>query len=115
MNLTDKERQTVNRRDFIRRWMQECGVTYDVACQLYRTMVSTFEDGVANGSKVTIGRLGALVPQWQEARQVVMGFRRTPGKGVVKQKQTYILDPRIRYRFKIYREWMNTRHLNWYG
>jgi hypothetical protein len=43
-----------------------------------------------------------------------MGFRRTP-KGVVRQRQTYILDSRLRYRFKIYREWMNTRHLNWYG
>lgn len=107
-------RDSVNRRDFIRRWMQECGVTYDVACELYRSMVSTFEEGVADGNKITIGRLGALVPRWQDARTVTMGFRRTPEKGVVRQRQAYTLDPRIRYRFKIYREWLNTRHLNWY-
>jgi len=114
MSLIEKKK-TVNRQDFIRKWMQQCGVTYDMACQVYRTMVSTFEEGVADGSKVTIGRLGALVPQWQEARTVTMGFRRTPTRGVVRQKQTYILDPRIRYRFRVYREWMATRHLNWYG
>jgi hypothetical protein len=109
-----KESDTVNRREFVKRWMIECGVTYDVACQIYRSMVSTFEEGVANGHKITIGRLGALLPQWQESRQVTMGFRRTPGKGVVKQKQVYTLDPRYRFRFKIYKEWMSTRHLNWY-
>lgn len=114
MSAPDKEPKTVTRREFIRRWMEECGVTYDVACQLYRTMVLTFEDGVANGDKITIGRLGALVPRWQDTRTVTMGCRRVEGK-VLKQKQTFILDPRIRYRFKIYREWMTTRHLNWFG
>lgn len=111
---TNKEHINVNRRDFIRRWMHECGVTYDTAAQLYRTMVSLFEDGVANGQKITIGRLGALVPRWQQPRQVVMGFRRVPGK-IIRQRQTHYLDARIHYRFKIYKEWLDTRHLNWYG
>ena len=114
MSVTENRQKTVDRRDFIHRWMQECGVTYDVACQLYRAMVSTFEEGVSAGSKVTIGRLGALVPQWQPARQVTMGFRVSPEKGVVKQKRTYTLDPRIRYKFRLYKEWMRTRHLEWY-
>jgi hypothetical protein len=42
-----------------------------------------------------------------------MGCRRVEGK-VLRQRQLYILDSRIRYRFKIYREWMATRHLNWF-
>jgi hypothetical protein len=109
------ERQSVVRRDFIRRWMQECGVTYDAACGLYRVMTATFEDGVANGQRITIGRLGALVPRWQEPRQVVMGFRRVPERGIIRQRQTYNLDSRIKYSFRIYREWMKTSHLNWYG
>lgn len=113
INSETSESQTIGRKEFIRKWMQECGVTYDAACQIYRTMVSTFEDGVANGQKVTIGELGALVPHWQESRTAVMGFRRVPG-GVVKQKQEYILDPRIRYKFKIYKKWINRSHLNWY-
>jgi hypothetical protein len=107
-----KESTTIGRNEFIRKWMTECGVTYDVACQLYRTMVSTFEDGVANGQKVTIGRLGALVPHWQGSRTAVMGFRRVPG-GVVPHKQEYFLDPRIRYKFKIYKEWLAKSRLNW--
>lgn len=114
MSSLTRDSQTVDRREFIRRLMQECGLTYDVANQAYRTMVSTFEEGVAGGHKITIGRLGALIPQWQDTREVTMGFRRGTN-GVVKQKQTFILDPRIRYKFKIYREWINTRHLDWYG
>jgi hypothetical protein len=104
---------TVGRKEFIRRWMEECGVTYDTACQLYRTMVSTFEDGVANGQKVTIGRLGSLVPYWQDSRTAVMGFRRVKG-GVMRHKQEYFLDPRIRYKFKLFRAWLNKSHLNWF-
>lgn len=92
--------------------MEECGVTYDVASQIYRTMVATFEDGVANGQKVIIGQLGALVPYWQGSRTAVMGFKRVPG-GVIHQKQEYFLDPRIKYRFKLYRQWVNKSHLNW--
>jgi hypothetical protein len=109
-----REPNTVGRNEFIRRWMQECGITYDSACQLYRSMVSTFEEGVANGQKVTIGRLGALVPHLQNSRTAVMGFRRVTG-GVVRQRQEYFLDPRIRYKFKIYKEWINKSHLNWTG
>lgn len=113
-NPLARESNTVGRNEFIRRWMEECGVTYDAASQLYRTMVSTFEDGVANGQKVTIGRLGALVPFRQESRTIVMGCRRIPG-GVVRQRQEFYLDPRIKYRFKLYREWVNKSHLNWSG
>lgn len=112
-NVIEKK-QTVDRKEFIRRWMTECGVTYDVACQIYRTMVSTFEEGVANGDKITIGRLAALIPKWQDSRTVVMGCRRVPG-GVVKQKQEFILDPRIRYKFKIFKAWLNSRNIRWYG
>jgi len=111
-NPISRESNTVGRNGFIRRWMDECGVTYDVASQLYRTMVSTFEEGVASGQKITIGRLGALVPYWQGSRTAVMGFRRVQG-GLIKQKQEYFLDPRIKYRFKIYKEWINKSHLNW--
>lgn len=109
-----KKRDTTDRKKFIRRWIEECGVTYDVASQIYRTMVRTFEDGVANGEKITVGRLGALVPKWQESRTVTMGCRRVRG-GVVHERREFNLDPRIRYKFKIYREWMTSRHLNWYG
>lgn len=105
---------TVDRRNFVKRFMDECGVTYEVACRIYATMVSTFEDGVADGSKVTIGRLGALIPTWQDGREVTMHFRRVSGKGCIKARRTYNLDPRIRFRFKIYREWLRTRRLNWY-
>lgn len=107
-----KSTTTVGRNAFISRWMEECGITYDMACLIYRTMVSSFEDGIANGQKVTIGRLGALVPRWQDSRMAVMGFRRVQG-GMVRQKQEYFLDPRIRYKFKIHKEWARKSHLNW--
>lgn len=109
-----RESNTVGRNEFIRRWMQECGVTYDVAGQIYRTMVSTFEDGVANGQRVTIGRLGALIPHRQPSRTVTMGCRKVPG-GMIRQRQEYFLDPRIRYKFKLFKEWLNKSRLSWTG
>lgn len=113
MNTTpDRDAKSIGRYAFIKRWMDECGVTYDMATQIYRTMVSTFEDGVANGQKVAIGRLGALIPNWQDSRTVTMGFRRVKG-GIIKQRQEYYLDPRIKYEFKLYKEWLNNSHLNW--
>ncbi len=111
--MSKSNKKTVDRREFIRRWMDESGVTYDVACQLYNTMVSTFEDGVADGSKITIGRLGALIPKWRPAREVVKGFERGPGGEVTKTRKTYYLDDRIHYRFSLYREWVKNHHLNW--
>jgi hypothetical protein len=104
---------TIGRKDFIRRWMHEAGVSYDAAAAVYRVMVSIFEDGVANGQKITISQLGALVPYWQNSQTKVMPFRRIKG-GIVRQKQEYNLDPRIKYKFKIYRAWLNRSHLNWH-
>ncbi len=108
-----KNKKAIDRKEFVRAWMDQCGVTYDVANQIYETMIGTLEKAVANGQRINIGKLGALIPYWQKARQVTMPFRRERSR-LLKQKQTYILDPRIRYRFKIFKEWIASTHLNWY-
>ena len=43
-----------------------------------------------------------------------MGCRKVPG-GVIRERREYHLDPRIRYKFKLFKEWLNKSHLNWNG
>lgn len=105
---------TVDRRAFIRKWMDECGFTYDVACRIYASMVGTFEDGIAGGQKITIGNLGSLTPKISPAREVTKGFDMLPGRKVVPARKTYYLDERIRYSFKIYQKWLDTHELKWW-
>jgi hypothetical protein len=112
MSNLSRDSNVVGRREFIKRFIDQCDITYDTANAIYEAMVSTFEEGIANGHKVGIGKLGALVPTWQDSRTVEMGFRRVPG-GVVRHKQEYFLDPRLRYKFKIYKKWMTKSRLNW--
>lgn len=97
---------TVDRKEFIRRYMVECNLNYEAASNVYECMVRTFEDGVANCRKITIGKLGALVPKWSPARTVVMSVGTT--------QKAYNMDGRYKYKFNVYKKWLQNHKLNWY-
>lgn len=99
--------ESVDRREFVKKFMDECGLTYDVASNVYKCMVNTFEDGIIENKKVTIGRLGALKPVWTGPRTVVMNINKT--------KKIYNLDGRYRYKFVIYKKWISDHFLKWYN
>ncbi len=107
-------RKSINRNDFISAFMRSCGVTFSQACLLFDTMVSVFQDGMVNGAKIRIGRLGALDPVRHEPKTVHMSFRRTK-EGLVRQRHVYFLDQRIAYKVQIYRRFINTHNLHWYS
>lgn len=94
--------------------MRECSVTYRQACALYDSMCRAFEDGVVEGSQIRIGRVGTLQPVWRPARAHHMHFVREKG-GVVKTgiHRTYHLDGRYHFKFKLYRQFLNTKSLRW--
>ena len=98
--------ETVDRKEFIRRYMVECNLSYDAASKVYACMVRTFEDGIINCRKVTIGKLGSLTPQWSPPRTVVMSVGST--------KKTYNMDGRYKYKFVVYKKWIKNHLLNWY-
>jgi hypothetical protein len=106
---------TYDRKVFIERFMHDAGLSYVQACSLYRVMCRVFEDAVITGNKVTIGRLGALVPKWRPPRDYHMHFVRKGGTIKTGIHRVYYSDGRLEYRLKLYRKFLRTRQLNWVG
>jgi len=90
--------------------MTDCGLTYDVARRAYASMVRTFEDGVLNSRRITIGRLGSLTPEQQEGRMVSMNVGRKGGVST-RTRRKFFLGDRVRYRFRMFQTWRDS-HLN---
>jgi nucleoid DNA-binding protein len=107
--------QTYNRREFITRFMRECGLSYVQASRIYDTMVGVFEDGICSGSKIKIGKVGAIYPVRRPPREVSMNFKMGKGRKTQKARHVISLGPRITYKFKPYRQFMATRSLNWFN
>lgn len=107
------EHATCDRRTFISRYMKDGGLTYSQACRQYEIMCSVFEEAIITGSKVTIGRVGAIVPRWKPPRDIQMHFRKR-GKHVEKGvHRTFYMDGRYDFKFHLYRRFMATRQLKW--
>ena len=98
------EKPFVTRRDFIRKFMHEAGLTYDQACRAYASMVGIVEDGLVNGHKIGFGKIGCLHPIKKPPRDIVMGFARMANGDLVKTKRVFHLDERITYKFNFFRE-----------
>lgn len=106
--------QTVNRREFVQRFMRQCGVTYAQASQIFECMVAVFEDGICSGSKIRVGRVGSLVPVWRQPREITMSFRKKRGGKLEKSKRVYVMDGRYVFKFHLYRRFMDTHNLRWF-
>lgn len=109
------ENSTVDRKAFIARFMSESGLSYAQACRVYETMCRAFEDGVVTGSKIRIGKLGAIVPIWKPGRDHHMHFRVAKGRKVETGiHRTYHIDGRYTFKFNLYRQFVNTHQLRWF-
>lgn len=89
------------------RFMRDIGVSYVQACRIYDTMVAVIEDGVCAGAKIKIGKVGSIHPVRRPPREVSMNFNST--------QHIINLGPRICYKFRLYRQFMATRALNWFN
>lgn len=108
-----KKQPTYDRRVFVARFMKE-GLSYSQACRLYTVMCSVFEEAIVSGSKVTIGRVGAIVPCWRPPRDIQMHFRLKAGRKVEKGiHRTFFMDGRYDFKWRLYRRFMETRQLKW--
>jgi hypothetical protein len=114
------ERPTVDRRAFIARFIRDNGLNYSEATRLYETMCRIFEDAIVAGSKVRIGRMGAIVPVWRPGRDIHMHFKVVKGaKGGGRRIQTgvhrtFYMDGRYDFKFVLYRRFIQTRQLKWF-
>ena len=109
------EKSTYDRRAFVNRFMKEGGLTYSDACRIYEVMCGVFNDGIVTGNRVTIGRVGALVPVWRPPRDIKMHFRVRKGRKVEKGiHRQYFMDGRYEYRFRLYKKFIETSQLRWF-
>lgn len=89
--------------------MRDGNLTYAQACKLYDSMVGIIEDGIANGAKIGIGKVGAIVPHRRPPRAVSMNC----AKNADGTRKVIELGPRVAYRFALYRSFVSTHRLAW--
>jgi hypothetical protein len=106
---------SITRKEFVYKFMRECGMSYVEACRAFTTMVALFEDGVLCGSRITIGRVGCLNPHWRPPREVRMGFQRVSGNKVIKRTRHFNIGSRISYQLRLYKKFMATHDLGWFS
>ena len=102
---------SITRRDFISKFMKDCGLNYDQACRVYSCMVSVVADAVVSQTKIGIGQVGAIFPIKRPPRAITMGFRRMKGGEIERTRRTYHLDERISWQFKLFEEFEKKHNL----
>jgi nucleoid DNA-binding protein len=105
-----RKKPSVGRKEFIRRFMLDVGLTYEQACRAYTCAMSIIEDGVVAGEKIGLGRIGCLNPIRKPPRDIVMGFMRVGGR-MVRTKRVFHVDERVEFKFRLYEEFVRKHHL----
>ena len=103
----DPKFSTIPRAEFVRRFVA-AGFEYADARKAYRVVVQTFEDAVLTNSKLSIGRIGALVPVRRPPRVIKMGFERTK-EGCRRRQREFSYGEMVRWKFKVFRRFA-TQH-----
>lgn len=99
--------QVVKRADFIRNIVNTQDLTYAQASAAFDAVMKTLEDGICDGSKIQLGKIGAIVPVKLDPRPVQMNFKREHGQ------RTYFLGSRIKFKFRLFKAFLQSRTLNW--
>lgn len=103
----------VTRADFIKNLAKVPGMSYVQAGTAYDSFIKTIEDGICSGDKIQLSRVGAIVPVKLDPRPVSMGFRRGEGNTIEHVSRTYFLGTRIKYKFKLFKRFVESHTLDW--
>ena len=104
---------TYDRRCFVKRFMQEGGLSYTQACHLYEIMCHLFEEAIITGNRITIGRVVAISPQWVPPRDIQMHFEKRGAKVQKGVHHTYFMDGHYIFKFKLYSQFKKNRQMKW--
>jgi hypothetical protein len=66
---------------------------------------------VLSGTRVNIGRIGAITPVTRPPRSVNMGFQRVEGGKIELVKRVFLLDERLDWKFNLFREFKQRHRL----
>lgn len=106
-----RKKPSIGRKEFIRKFMLDVGLTYEQACRTYACLMSIIEDGVLASEKIGLGRVGCLNPIHKPPRDIVMGFMRLPDGRTVRTKRVFHVEERTEYKFRLYEEFVRRHHL----
>ena len=101
---------TISRADFVKKFVA-AGFEYADAHRAYNVVVSTFEDALTTNAKLSIGRVGALVPIRRAPRVIKMGFQRTK-EGVEQKQREFAYGEMVRWKFRVYRTFAKERGID---
>jgi hypothetical protein len=107
-----RECDSIKRPDFIKRLMQDVGLSYDMATAAYLSMVSLIGDGMARNQRICLGKVCNLQPKESPPRKVRLGQKLKKGGGYEKVGLTFYIDRRVRYQVRIHREYIKKKSLN---
>ena len=114
--MSAEESTTIDRRAFVTRFMSENDLSYAQACHVYETMCRMFEDGIVTGSKIRLGKVGAIVPVWKPGREINMHFKVGKNRNIQKGiHRTFYVDGRYTFKFNLYEQFVRTHSLKWYS
>jgi nucleoid DNA-binding protein len=105
-------KKITGRAEFIKK-LVKAGFKYVDATRAYESFMSTIADGIASGSKVCLGNVGALEPTTVPPRQIRMGFSKGKGGKIQKIAREYFLDSRLKFKFRLYKGFVEKHHLDW--
>lgn len=113
--MNPKEGKVIDRRQFIQQLMRQCGFTFAEATKAFDCMCRVFENSVVSGSRINIGRVGALVPVWKPGRDILMHFSVGKGRKIkTGTTRTYHKDGHYEFKFRLYDKFIQTRNLQWF-
>lgn len=100
--------QSINRIDFIRR-MVDAGLTFEQSHAAFDAVTQTLEEGIVNRKKINFGRILTVYPVELPPRKVSTNFKQANGN-----RKVYYLGRRVRYRVRLFRQFLSSRSLQWF-
>jgi nucleoid DNA-binding protein len=108
------ERNSVKRVDFINNIVRDQNLTYVQASAAWDSFIKTIDDGICAGCKIQFGKVGTIVPVRYDPRIVQMGCRRVKsGEPAESASRTYFLGSRIKFKFRLFKGFLNSRTMDW--
>ena len=96
--------------------MRDIGLSYRQATKVYESMCRVFADGIVNGSKIGIGRVGCLAPVWLESKEIKMHFKVGKGRKIDRNvHRTYYMDGRFTFKFRLHQAFVARHTLKWFS
>jgi hypothetical protein len=107
-------KNTVDRREFLRRLHADCDIPYGKAIQVYDCVNNIIADAIVNGSKIKIGTVMSIKPTWSKPRAIHMGFKNEKNQ-TKKASRIYYKGRSLKFKVNVYKDFMSRCRLNWFS